>query len=155
MITARNEFETVPAFEHIAGSNNGSWTMRETAFSLISTLETISSYDTSRLYKDLAECNDDDGYLDDMQLEVMELLNEYMPMPEFCSVSLNDGEYTVTPYIDEYDDTPRLSDYPDTLYKDESGMVHYTIFIVNDHGNVTCQTWNDQKREYITQWDIV
>jgi len=154
MITVRNEFETVPAYEHIAGSSLGTWTNRETTIALIKTLETTSNYDCAPLYKEMAETTDDDtDFMFETQHEVASYLDDYMPMPEFCSVVLDDNEWRVVPSIEQADDECKnFSDYPDTYQGD-------FILVTNDHGNVTCQQWKPAfvncAPEYVTIWDMV
>ena len=152
MITTRNEFETVPAYEHLSGSSFGTWSDRETTITLINILDTVQSHiDTKPLYKELAELSDDDdsGAMFDLQNDVMDHLNYYMPMPEFCSVVLDDNEFTVIPSIELADeDCKNFADYQDTYQGD-------FILVTNDHGNVTCQQWDYNKLEYTTIWDMV
>jgi len=153
MITVRNQFEGVPAFEHIAGSSFGNWSNRETACALLSTLEKVSDYDCSKFYIDIAELHDESDQWFDFQDEIAELLNEYMPMPEFCSVVLEDNEFTVRPNLEAaQDDCHTFNDYPDKKIPDSHSDF---ILVVNDHGNVTCQQWDYGKSEYITIWDMV
>jgi hypothetical protein len=146
MITTSNEFETVPAFETLAGSSLGTWSNRAIAYELVSILEKVSQFDCLDFYKTIAACEDDSDILIIIQEDIVEKLNEYMPMPEFCTVTLQDGEWIVIPYID--DDLKRVADIPEA-YTDD-----YVLF-VNDHGNVTCYQWNDTKREYVSIWDMV
>lgn len=151
MITARNEFETVPAYEHLAGSSFGTWSDRETTIALINALDTVQSHvDTKPLYKELAALNDDNSEsMIEMQEEVTDHLNYYMPMPEFCSVELYDNEFSVMPNLESAkEDCGILTEYPEVRTTDN-------ILVVNDHGNVTCQQWNYNKLEYVTIWDMV
>ena len=150
MITVRNEFETVPAFEHIAGSSFGTGSNRESACQLLKTLQTVSGYDCLKLWQDIAETNDENfDQLIDIQDEIAELLNEYMPMPEFCSVVLDDNEWRVIPSIENADeDCKNFADYQDDYQGD-------FILVTNDHGNVTCQQWLQGEMVYVTIWDMV
>ncbi len=62
MITVRNEFEEVPAFEHIAGCSLGTWTNRETTNEMLSVLDTVQyKVDVNALYKVLACIPDDNA----------------------------------------------------------------------------------------------
>ncbi len=150
MITVRNEFETVPAFENIAGCSLGTESARATAFEMIEALERVSSYDCKALYKDLASATDDDiDYLFDTQQEIADLLDEHMPMPEFCRVTLQDNEWLVLPSIESaLEECESFEDYPEERRGD-------SILVVNDHGNVTCMQWDPSKNEYSTIWDMV
>lgn len=151
-ISARNEFEPIPCFTHIAGCSLGSWTPRETACQLIKTLETVSSYDCVRLWRDLAESSDDVQYTVDIQDEVCELLNEYAVLPDYCYIGLEDGEYRVLPDIDSaQEDCLNVEELPDSPVDSEQ----YQVLQVNDHGNATFYCWNEQKQEYIEVWSVV
>jgi len=149
MITTQNEFIPVKAFTHIAGSSLGTWSNRDTACQMVTILNQVSQYDCAKLWEDIATESDDGAYLIDVQDDVADLLNEYMPMVEFCTVCLEDGEWSVIPSIELADDEcENFSDYQDD-YKGDF------ILVTNDHGNVTCMQWNDIEREYITIWDMV
>jgi len=133
MITVRNEFETVPAWEHLAGCSLGSWTVRATTLELIKVLDTTTQSDPVPYLKELAGLGDDlkqDMY--DLQEDIVSELNEYMPMPAYCHVALNDNEWQVIPYIDE--ELPRLEDVPEEYQEGH-------ILQISDHGNVTCYEW--------------
>lgn len=146
MITTENQFVAVPAFTILAGSSLGTWTNREIACELVATLGKVSDFDCLEFYTTIACCNDDDDILIDIQDDIAEKLNEYMPMPEFCTVTLNDGEWAVIPYID--DELNRVDEIPDD-FSDEY------LLLVNDHGNVTCLQWSVNKQEYKSIWDMV
>lgn len=153
MITVRNEFEAVPAFEHIAGDSLGTWTERETTTALIEVLETVSQVDTARLWKDLAMLSDDDfGDMLDIQEEVVCELNESMAMPAYCHVTLQDNEWRVTPYIDE-EVVCMSTDVWYEVDQNQHGFDH--VYVVNDHGNVTCWEWREDKVEYVPIWAMV
>jgi hypothetical protein len=153
MITVRNEFETVPAWEHIAGDSLGTWTERETTARMIEVLATVSQEDTTHRWKELALLNDEDTQeMTDMQDELAGLLNGNMPIPASCSVRLRDGEWKVLPYLDE--DLPRLPDYQWESIR-ASGHGYDIVYVVNDHGNVTCYEWNEAVLEYEDIWAMV
>ena len=89
----------------------------------------------------------------DIQRTIAECLDSDMPMPEFCSVVLDDNEWRVVPSIESADeDCENFDDYQDE-YKGDF------ILVTNDHGNVTCQQWKPPfvncLPEYITIWDMV
>ena len=147
MITVRNQFESVPAYEHVAGCSLGTWSNRESACALLDALETTSHHDCAPLWKVIAENHDESDIWFDVQDEIAQLLNENMPMPEFCSVTLQDNEWHVLPSLEcAQDEATSLDDYPDDYVSDY-------ILVVNDHGNVTCQQWSGG--EYVTIWDMV
>lgn len=150
MLSVRNEFETVPAFETIAGSSIGVSSDRETTAEMIEAVETTTSIhklSTDRFWQELARLSDDNsGEMYEIQEECADLLNESMPMPEFCSVTLEDNEWRVIPEIDDY--LTRVSDIPEEYSEDY-------LLLVNDHGNVTCLEWNNNTREYQSIWDMV
>lgn len=149
MITAKNEFETVPAFEHIAGCFLGTWSNRESTCELLRTLHKVSDYDCMKLWQDIAYAGDDSDQWFEIQDEIAELLNEYMPMPEFCRVVLDDNEWKIIPSIELADeDCKNFDDYQDDYQGD-------FILVTNDHGNVTCQQWLQGEMTYITIWDMV
>ncbi len=155
MITVNNEFETVDAFTHIAGCELGTRTNRETAMELINVLTMTTQHTGATEYKELAGYDDDDyGEILELCDEVAELLNAEMPMPEFCFVTLNDGEYRVMPAVEDALDTCEIfDDCPEKCHGD-------FILVINDHGNVTCYRWGvgdygDVEYEYIVIWDTV
>ena len=155
MITANNEFETVPAFTHIAGCSLGTWSQLDNLQGCIDAVSSTTQTDCKE-YKAMIDKYDhgndisshDSFIIDEMIEEMIDILNNDMPIPDSCSVSWQDNELLVLPYID--DEIPRYEDIPDNLQNGD-----YTIYVVNDHGNVTCMYWDDQKREYISQWDMV
>ena len=154
MITVHNEFETVPAFEHIAGDSLGTWTQRETTAEMIHAIDLISDQDrTSVLWIYLAKAADDDlEEMTGLQEQAADILNEHMPMPAYCRVTLQDNEWRVLPYLDE--EVPRMStDDWDEVDQNQHGFDH--VYVVNDHGNVTCWEWRQDKVEYVSIWSMV
>lgn len=142
MITVHNEFETIPAFENIAGPG----TDREITVELINVLSIVSSesYIDYRFLKEAAETTDDDHdawiYLQD---EIAEAITDEAPIPAFCTVKFTNGEWTVTPYIDG--DLKQVEDIPEDYIDDH-------ILEVNCHGNVTCWEWSYASSEYKSIW---
>ncbi len=147
MLSTRFEFETVPAWTTIAGSRYGTETPRATAFELIQNLGLLNHHHADRLMSELAESYDDSQDILDIQDEAAEYLNDCLNMPSDCTVALDDGEWIVTPYVDE--DLPRITDYPDKHIGEDDALV------VNDHGNVTRIQWDASSREYRTLWELV
>ena len=146
MLTARNEFETIPAWTTIAGSSFGTQSHRETTVELLKAVDLTTDADTRRLWVDLAECNDDNvEFMFDIQRDAADLLNDHAPLPDYCTVDLQDNEWTVLPYMIE-NDLARFEDIPDTFEGDH-------VLIVNDHGNVTCMRWTGS--EYESIWAMV
>ena len=148
MITTRNEFEPVPAFTTVAGCTIGTQTPRETTLELIDVADKVSAHiDCKTAYRDLAAMPDDMSQdMFELQEDIADQLNYYMPMPPCCSVTLQDNEWIVLPYID--DDLPRFDEVPEEFSED-------VIYTVNDHGNVSCYWWNSNDREYVEQWTMV
>lgn len=147
MITTLNQFETIPAFTHIAGSNNGSCSNKGIAFDMLKAYDKIRSENhvsSDKMWCDLAWCNDDDEYLLTLQAEIAELITQTDRLPRYCTIELQDGEWLVLPYIDE--SLERFSDIPDIKTDDY-------ILVVNDHGNVACMEWD--QGEYKSIWDMV
>ena len=130
----------LPAFTTITGSNDGGFSAREMATDIIQTAEYAGTL-LPAAWRELAQTDDDDvdpnDYLD---------LLEPLSISPSCSITWQDNELLVLPYID--DEIPRFTDYPDGFQPD--GEV---IYVVNDHGNVTCQAWNG--KAYETVWDMV
>lgn len=93
-----------------------------------------------RAWKDLANTNDDDVDVADYE----RIFDDYDVLPASCYITWQDNELIVLPFID--DDVPRLPDYPESFVED-------VVYVVNDHGNITCQEWNGKK--YVTVWDMV
>ena len=137
MINTRHEFETIPAFEVITGSTQGGYTAREMAVDVITALETVTgckTVDTKSDWKYLATCSDDETTeIDCLIAEYIDHLNYYALIPDSCSLTWQDNELIVLPYID--DEIPRFDECPDDFSED-------VIYVVNDHGNVTCYRWN-------------
>jgi len=150
MLTARNEFETVEAFTNIAGCSIGTESARQTTVDMLKAVETttgIHGMTTDRLWKELAELSDEEtDAMFEIQEECALLLDESMPMPAYCSVTLQDNEWTVIPYIDE--ELDRVSDHPDFNIGDH-------VLLVNDHGNVDCLQWDYSDNEYKSIWAMV
>lgn len=146
MITVRNEFETIPVFEHIAGSPLGSWTNREITAELIQVLGKTTSVDVCGYWKDLAECDDDSDWIRKMQDAIADEITQNAPLPPYCTVSLEDNEWRVRPYID--DSLDRVDQLPDEYTEDE-------LLLINDHGNTSLYTWNPATAEYDEQWAMV
>jgi len=147
-ITARHEFETIPAFTTIAGSSIGIQTPRETAIELLTTLDTIQSFmSTNKLWRELAQCSDTEtDILFEIQEEIAEHIAYYGNIPEFCSVTLQDNEFIVLPYLD--DDLEKFNECPDDFHGDH-------VLVVNDHGNVTCFQWDANDKSYKDIWAMV
>ena len=147
MITTSNEFETIKAFTHIAGCSLGTRTALETCAALIDCLDKTTQIDTCKLWRELAQWPDN-GRVDiwELQQDVADQITENAPLADYCTVSLNDGEWRVIPYVP--DDIDRVDDIPEDYTEDQ-------LLYVNDHGNVTLYHWHDQKREYIEVWSMV
>jgi hypothetical protein len=134
MLTTRNEFETIPAFEVITGSTYGGFTPREMAVDLIKAVELVTSLiDTKTDWQFLAICEDDDPAISEFIEEYTRHLDYYAPIPDSCSIEWHDNELIVMPYID--DEIPRFEEVPESFIED-------VIYQVSDHGNVTCYRWN-------------
>jgi hypothetical protein len=151
MLTARNEFETIPAFEVITGSNQGGYTPRQMAFDVISAIDTVTGLiDTTSDWKDLAGMSDDDTQeINDLIEEYVDHLNYYAPIPDSCSISWHDNELIVMPYID--DENEKFDEVPESFVDD-------VIYQVSDHGNVTCYRWERISRlqgKYVEIWSMV
>ncbi len=153
MITTRNEFEVIPAFEVIAGSSQGGWSSREFAVTMLEACVTCTSSLMTDEWEELAGYADDDvEAIDEMIQDAMEHLIYNAPIPESCTIEWRDNEIIVLPFLD--DDIPRFEDCPDDHSED-------VIYTVNDHGNVTCWQWNpnnvdgNQTGAYESIWDMV
>jgi hypothetical protein len=150
MLTAQNEFEMIPAFEVITGSSYGGFTQREMAVDLLKAVELVTSQiDTKADWQDLAEYSDDDSEINDLISEYVDHLNEYAPIPDSCSISWQDNELIVMPYID--DEIEKFEEVPDDFSDD-------VIYQVSDHGNVTCFHWERISRlqgKYVEIWAMV
>ena len=133
MLTARNEFETIPAFEVITGSSYGGYTPREIAVDLINAVEQFGLCLYPEDWKNLATYEDNSQEISDFIIEYTDLLNDCAIIPDSCSLTWHDNELIVMPYVD--DEIEKFEDCPDD-YSDD------VIYVVNDHGNVTCYRWN-------------
>jgi hypothetical protein len=149
MITVRNQFETINAYQHIAGDSGGSCSARETAATMINVVSMVTVIDTERFWRELAELNDDqDGAMCELQEEMAGVLNDNAPLPPYCYIALEDNEWRVTPVIPEPEDVERVEGLPDDYTEEE-------LLVVSDHGNATLYTWNPNTLEYDEQWGMV
>lgn len=151
MIDSRNEFETIPAFEVIAGSSMGGWSTRDFCASLIHAIETVSDRQCQETWKELARYSDidDADELGGLLEELIDDWNDCANMPDFCYLTFYDNELVVLPDVESMMmDTPQVADIPEAYTGD-------TIFFVNDHGNVDYLYWNESKREYEIAWSVV
>ena len=149
MIDATNEFETIPAFEILAGSSFGTWSLREVAAEMISNVSKTTQVDTAMYWQELASATDND--LETMEWVItvcMEDMNTYSLIPDSCCIEWTDNEIVVMPYID--DEIPRFEDVPDSHVED-------VIYQISDHGNCTCYRWDYSKSpaRYVEVWAIV
>ena len=148
MITVRNEFETIPAFESIAGDTFGTSTPREVTIEMLENLEKVTScIDLIPYYKTLAALSDEStDEMEEMQEELAGHFNDEAPLAPYCLVELQEGEWRVVPQID--DEVPRVDECPDEYMEDY-------VYVVNDHGNVTLMGWEHSKNEYQSIWSMV
>lgn len=72
---------------------------------------------------------------------LIELATDFNLLPASTSLHWENGCFGVFPYID--DDAVRIEDTPDYFYT------------VNDHGNVTCYSWDEEKSGYTESWAMV
>lgn len=157
MIDSRNEFETIPAFDVIAGSSMGGWSTRDFCASLIHAIETVSDRQCQETWKELARYSDidDTDELGGLLEELIDDWNDCANMPDYCNLVFHDNELIVMPDVDSMlEETPSVNHIPDEFYQPD-GIAHYTLAHVNDHGNVDYLVWNDAKREYEIAWSVV
>jgi len=157
MITVRNEFEPVPAYEIVAGHPDDS--LRQIAYDLIHTIGTVTQEDTAALFKELAG-DLDDGELQTIIDNAVVLLNGEMPMPVYCSIEYEEDSnwYRVIP--DEEGLTDAIADgtfkvIHDPNEIDQCAGEHDYLMHTNDHGNVTLYSWSATKGEYVIEWEMV
>lgn len=148
MITVRNEFEAIEAFEHVAGESTGSWSVRETAATMIDVVSMVTNIDTLRYWIELAKLTDDQvDAMFEMQEELAEALNDNAPLPPYCSVTCDDSEWRVLPMLPDPEEVERVEELPEDHTEDE-------LLVFNDHGKATLYTWNLHTFEYDEQWEI-
>lgn len=136
------------AFETLAGSTCGTYTLREICADMIDAhTQAIGDNSQYDMREELARASDDDAeIMDDIIRDCIDALNEADDiLPPSCTVDWHDGEILVLPYID--DDVPRVAGLPDGPTDD--GLV----YVVNDHGNVGCYAWNGS--DWLYQWGMV
>ena len=142
MVTVRNEFEAIPAFEHLAGSSFGTWSDLEVTETMLEIARKVSS---TTFLPDLEPSEDDAQCVHYMvQQECAEEIQHHVA--PFCTVELLDNEWRVLPYID--DELPQVEDYPEEHIGDY-------ILQVNDHGNVTLLEWQYNQNDYRSVWAMV
>ena len=146
MITPRNELETIPAWEHVAGDSIGVADQADTAQDLINAAVAICS--DSSVLKLEPRLDALDGQYDiysalvtNLQALAVAYINNHGTVEDYCTLNFRDGVWMIRPYVDS--ELPRFNDSPTTFEGDH-------ILIVNDHGNVTCQRWNADEKDYIT-----
>ena len=145
MITTRNEFETIPAFEVLAGSSLGTWTPREICAEMIRNVNKCTQMDVSKFWIELAEMSDDDPNIGEIIQDCIYELNSEAPIPPSCAIEWRDGEILVLPYID--DEIPRFEDVPESHVED-------VVYQVSDHGNVECYSWDYNRMKYVSEWGM-
>lgn len=142
-----NEFETISAFTTLAGANQGGWTNREVAVALLKALDQVTEHDiTKKLWVGLAEYDDQEQDIIEIQQAIVELFNDVALLPAYCHVVMENNEWRVVPYIDE--GLQRVSEIPDDYIDDH-------ILQVSDHGNVSCYEWNHGLGSYQEIWAMV
>jgi hypothetical protein len=145
MITAKNEFETVPAFEEVAWGDNE----REKAFALINALEAVAEQLSAGYYKELSQSSDEEEIVN-IQKEVVDELNGTLHMPPYCRIERDGDGWQVLPdhlpYFEQ--GLPPYEEVPAARELD-------VIMVVNDHGNVSCYSWNEGKGKYVEDWGVV
>lgn len=143
------------AFHHIAGCSLGTWSNRDTALACIDFIQEVENHpgynetfpDLARYYRELAS-ESSDG---DIDVEYYASLIEgecNHVLPASCCFSWGDGEFRITPYIDDcllsFDELPeKLTPIEDVIY------------VVNDHGNTDCYEWQHGENEYKLIWSMV
>ena len=155
-------------FDHITGSNQGTYTDAEMALDIIDNLKEYSnnSIDQSDsvmesvltdAYRNLAMdlINEDDVDLD----HYTETLADNANMPDYCSLVWNDDELRIVPCLDLVhadnivtgDETP----FDDDLQIDENPNNDDFYLVVNDHGNSTLCWWSQGDKQWQEVWSIV
>jgi len=150
-------------WETIAGCSLGTRTQREILIDLIKVAEKCEkeswpmiaqglvapSEEVNHWLRQLAQYSDEyfEHEMHEMAEDIVELIGSYLDLlPAYCSVLLNNGEWTITPYIDH--ELPRFESTPDEYVDDH-------VYVVNDHGNVSCMQWENEIKEYNCVWSMV
>ena len=137
---------TLQAFDSLAGCSLGTWSNRDTVISMLEAvrenrdaINTPDIYpDLENEYRDLAKTDDDDVQPEDYEAFVVDYLDAVLPA--YCSLSWVDGEFRVTPFVD--DELTKVDELPTDDDGEEinpDGDDH--ILVVTDHGNVTLFEW--------------
>jgi len=146
----------IKAFDHIAGCSLGTWSDAESVIAcldFIQTIENAPEYNESfpdmakhwrELAVDLATSEEQSLDLDYYSGLVEHYCEQALPYS--CAYSWQDGEFRVTPYVDDCAET--FEDTPETFVDDY-------VYVVNDHGNVSCMVWDHNNREYNELWAMV
>ena len=157
MITTSNEFESIPVWEHITGSSDGGYTQWEMANDLVNVAVCVSS-DSSvlELQSELQSMPDDlsddqDQQCIEIQEAAIQIIESATSFPEYCSLSFEDNECIVRPYID--DELPTFEDYKNDMPQDE--FLGDFVLNVNDHGNITCLKYDYNTKEYDEYWSMI
>jgi len=155
-----NEFETIPAFHHIAGDSLGTWSERDIVTAMIKFLSQCSQFDCAQYYIDIATTHDDDQYLIDLQDTIAQDITENCPLADYCTIELTDSEWKVSPYID--DELLKIDSIADKLiiidtHTDDITIVktaHYSYLYIDSFGNTLLMQWNATNLKYISVWSI-
>lgn len=141
---------TFDAFDTLAGSSSGGYSSQDFVAELLEHVINIGGMSGADIsdYQQIADSESEDGdtEADEAIDELIDWLSDHAILPPSCTLTMEDNEVRVIPYVD--DELPRLSDYPDARVDGED-----VIYVVNDHGNVTCQVWDG--KAYVTVWEMV
>tara|TARA_R100001143_G_scaffold28420_1_gene28079 strand:- start:2444 stop:2899 length:456 start_codon:yes stop_codon:yes gene_type:complete len=147
MITARHQFETIPAFTVIAGCSLGTWSDRESALAMLDAMAAVG-HDVTKHYRELAQDTDDNIDLDWYSDLAVDVLCDHTP--KYTYIGWQDGEFTVLPNVEEaLEDLESGDELPDCR------PVEGYFCLVNDHGNVTLYRWSGNDVTSADDWSEI
>lgn len=144
----RAEFEGIPCWEVITGSSFGGFSDREMVIDMAKAMSAVGE-DTAKIYKELAECTDDDIDIDWFTDLAVDALCAHTP--EYTYMSWRDNELIVMPDVEEAQhcemsgsETPERGDYTGQLF-----------LKINERGNVALYRWVDSVTGWRELWSRV
>ena len=159
-------FEPLKPFQHISGSNCGTWSDFDSAWTALEFLGAVNeSYELHlNLTDNWRELASDLGHNDDLGLECYaDLINDKLTdyLPPYCYAVWDDSELTLQPSVESAADCEEtFAEIPYNEEKDRDLNPDNLEFIVvvNDHGNTSLYRWQRSdsiKSSWVEVWAVV
>ena len=159
-------FEPLKPFQHIAGSNYGSWSDFDSAWACLEFLGAVNeSYELHlNLTSSWRELASDLGHGEGLVLECYaDLINDKLVdvLPPYCRAAWEDNELTLQPLIGatvDWEQTYLEIPYDEDTDRDLNPDNLEFIVVVNDHGNTSLYRWSESPRgpaHWAEVWAVV